>query len=192
MAVPLPEPLATCKRLGHKVFVNGDYNVNIVAIRNDIEPEPNAFDDVITVTYRNHNQWISFWWPATTDPGRYWLMKPMRVDGTAILKPGQYRSSHKLGLHKGKPALVQCGQLEIYRDNDRDATLDPVGPTRNGYWGINIHRAGKDSTQVDKWSAGCIVFKSSFHIESFLTICQHSAELYGDTFSLTLIKASDM
>ena len=192
MAVPLPEPLATCKRLGHRVFEHGDYNVNIVAIRNDIDATPNAFDDVITITYRLNNAWVSFWYPATTDPGRYWLMNPMRVEGCAILAPGQYRSSHQLGLHKGKPGLVQFGEVVVFRDSDGDAHLDPSGPTTSGHYGINVHRAGENSTQVDKWSAGCVVFKSSFHTDDFLTICEHSAELYGDTFSLTLIKASDM
>ena len=190
--LPLPEPLATCRRLGYKVFENGDYNVNIVCIRNDVDPEPNAFDDAITITYRLQNTWISFWYPATTDPGRYWLLNPMRTDGTAILKPGQYRGSHQLGLHKGKPALVQVGELEIYRDNDRDENLTPVGKTTKGFYGINVHRAGRDSYQVDKWSAGCMVFKSSYHIEDFLTICEHSAELYGDTFSLTLVTVSSI
>jgi hypothetical protein len=188
----LPEPLQTLERLGHAVFTRGDYNLNIVCVRNDLAPEPNAFDDVITITYRVQNKWHSIWYPATTDPGRYWLLHPMRLEGTAILVPGQYRGSHQIGLHKGKPGLVQVGELEIYRDNDRDEYLDPVGDTRRGYYGINVHRAGTNSTQVDKWSAGCMVFKSSYHCDELMTLCEQSSELYGDRFTVTLIKASDL
>jgi len=188
----LPEPLATVERLGHKAFTHGEYNVNIVAIRNDIYPEPNTFDDWITITYRLQKRWVCFWYPATTDPGLHWLLKPMRLDGCAVLKPGQYRGSHQFGLHKGKPALVQVGEVEIYRDGNRDEEMEPTGKVTKGYYGINVHRAGRDSDLVNKWSAGCMVFKSSHHADDFLTICEQSAELYGDTFTLTLIKASDM
>ena len=95
----IPEPLQTVRRLGHKVFV-GEYNVNIVAIRNDISPRVDAFDDFITITFKSQGKWVSYWYPGTTDPGLFYLQHPMKVSGTAILKEGQYRGSHKLGLQR--------------------------------------------------------------------------------------------
>ena len=45
----------------------------------------------------------------------------MNRSGVAILKPGQYRSSHKLRLHAGKYlALGQQKPVKVYRDSNRD------------------------------------------------------------------------
>ena len=41
--------------------------------------------------------------------------------GCAVLKPGQYRGSHKLRLHGGKYlALGQKKPVTVYRDNNRN------------------------------------------------------------------------
>lgn len=72
----------------------------------------------------------------------------MNPKGTAILAPGQYQSSHKIGLHRGKyKALVQHRPVTVYRDNNKDSKYD-LEPTKKdtGIFGINIHKAGQDST----------------------------------------------
>ena len=92
---------------GYKYFTgNGGqfpYDVNIVGVRNSKTKNrvTNAFDDLITVSYQDeNNEWQYHEFACTTDPGSYWTEKKLiNKDGTAILKPGQYRSSHKLGLH---------------------------------------------------------------------------------------------
>tara|TARA_R100000742_G_C4279126_1_gene102982 strand:- start:2314 stop:2889 length:576 start_codon:yes stop_codon:yes gene_type:complete len=188
----LPEPLQTVKRLGHKAFTVGEYNVNIVAIRNDITPQVNAFDDFITITFKSQGKWVSYWYPATTDPGLFYLQHPMKVSGTAILKEGQYRGSHKLGLHKGKPGLVQIKPVDVYRDGNRDEYHDPYGEIESSVIGLNVHRAGTNSVVVGRWSAGCVVFANEVHADDFLAICEESAKLYGDNFTLTLVKASEL
>jgi hypothetical protein len=117
----------------------------------------------------------------------------MRKEGVAVLKPGQYKSSHKLRLHQGKYlALGQQNPVTVYRDNNRDSKYDlNENNTQTGLFGINIHRAtgrsGKTSSRIDKWSAGCQVIASNDDWHEFLDICQIAREKWGNSFTYTLI-----
>ena len=85
----------------------------------------------------------------------------MNDKGVAILKPGQYRGSHTIGLHQGKyEALKQGGKVKVYRDANRDMNYDEK-VIQEGVFGINIHKAGANSTYVENWSEGCQVFSFS-------------------------------
>jgi len=76
----------------------------------------------------------------------------------------------------------------VYRDDNRDEILDMnPGSITEGMYGINIHKAGSASTQVDKWSAGCQVFSHSKDFEEFMSICYAAREKWGNSFSYTLI-----
>ena len=122
----------------------------------------------------------------------------MNEKGVAILKPGQYRGSHKLRLHAGKYlALGQQKPVKVYRDNNRDDKYDLLEENvHEGIYGINIHRAtsraGGKSTQVDKWSAGCQVIADNDDWHEFLDICQIAREKWGNSFTYTLIDSSDI
>jgi hypothetical protein len=157
------------------------FEVNIVGLRSD-STASNKFDDKLILFYFDGATWRGFEYPITTDPGTYWLKKPMNVDGTAILKTGQYQ--YKIGLHQGKyKALVQRGKVTVLRDYDRNAILDfNNGKETTGFFGINIHRATSTgtSTNVDKWSAGCQVFASSTDFEHFLNMVEQSVDKYGE------------
>ena len=90
---------------GYKYFTSKGYDVNIIGIRNsDTHGKvTNKFDDILTLSYRDLNgNWIYNEYKATTDPGSHWERNLLNKDGVAILKPGQYRGSHQLGLHQGK------------------------------------------------------------------------------------------
>ena len=95
---------ATMASKGYKYFTGGDYDVNIVGVRNSETKGrvTNAFDDCMTVSYKVDGEWNFHCFKCTTDPGSHWVENIMREEGVAILKPGQYRGSHKLGLHQGK------------------------------------------------------------------------------------------
>ena len=181
---------AELKRLGHVVFETGRYNLNIVGIRTK-NAKAGKFDDLMCVFFKDDtDQWVLKTWKCTTDPGVYWLQNPTRTAGTAILCPGQYRSSFTLGKHKGAyEALVQYKTLKVFRDNNKDEVLDYVNP-EDGFFGINIHRANsaKESVVVDKWSAGCQVFARPDSFEAFLNLYKKSAQLYGPTVTYTLIE----
>lgn len=173
--------------LDFKVFKR-PYELNIVGERKD-STVPNSFDDKIFVFWKNdNNKWEGKEYKSTTDPGTFWLKKPMNVNGTAILKAGQYIDTYKTGLHKGKPALVQNKPVTVIRDYDRNAILDfNNGKEYTGNFGINIHRAGKASTQVDQWSAGCQVFANESDFLEFLELVNRHKSLHGDKFTYTLI-----
>ncbi|HKE20093.1 MAG TPA: peptidoglycan-binding domain-containing protein [Kofleriaceae bacterium] len=187
--------LAAMTRKGH-VIATEPYRLNIVGVRHDL-PEPNRFDDFITVFFKDSGgSWTFKSYPATTDPGMYWLHNPTYVTGTAILAPGQYRDSHQLGLHRNTyTALVQRGPLTVIRDADKDDLLDFTGGDRiTGYFGINIHRASATGTTsvVDRYSAGCQVFASATDFARFLELCQRHSQLHGNKFTYTLLDEGDL
>lgn len=184
-----PALLLRLESKGYKIFEN-KWDLNLIGVRKK-NGTPNKFDDRIYVICKNDsNEWQEWSWAATTDPGTYWLTESMNKLGTAILKEGQWRGCWKLGLHRGeKPALVQVRPVTVYRDKDRDDQCDTDQGESTGLYGINIHRAGMNSSNVDKWSAGCQVFSKDADFEQFLVLCRKQVSAgYGDIFSYTLLK----
>jgi len=194
---------STVESKGYKYFTddnNKGYDVNIVGIRNDYTGRTvtNRFDDKITISYKIDNEWQYYEFDCTTDPGDDWVENILNEKGVAILKPGQYRGSHKLRLHQGKYlALGQKKDVTVYRDRNKDGVYDFDEATCDtGLFGINIHRAtsrtGKKSTYIDKWSAGCQVIPSNDDWHCFLDICQSAREIHGNSFSYTLLNSTDI
>ena len=195
--------METVEGKGYKYFhdnSNKGYDVNIIGIRNSETKGrvTNAFDDLLTVAYKKDDEWQYHEFNCTTDPGTHWVENILNEKGVAILKPGQYRGSHKLRLHGGKYlALGQKKEVTVYRDNDRDDKYDlDESKTDTGLFGINIHRAtsraGGKSTRVDKWSAGCQVIADNDDWHEFLDICQAAREIHGNSFSYTLLESKDI
>jgi len=194
----------TVKAKGYKWFEdnnNKGYDVNIVGVRNSETKGrvTNAFDDCITISYKVDGEWQFHCFQCTTDPGSAYMDNPILENtGCAILKPNQYRGSHKLRLHAGKYlALGQKKDVTVYRDNNRDDKYDlDESKTDTGLFGINIHRAtgraGGKSTRVDKWSAGCQVIADNDDWHEFLDICQAAREIHGNSFSYTLLESNDI
>lgn len=181
---------------GYAFFTNGVYNLNIIGIRNP-NLVANSFDDTMVVIYKFGGEWITKVYPITTDAGTYWLKNPLSNKGTAILVPNQYRGVYSIDLHNNKYiALCQRnGKVEVYRDNDKDLILDmDSAKIEKGMFGINIHRSNpfSESLKVDKFSAGCQVFKRVKDFNEFMEICQKSKALSGNSFTYTLIKESDL
>tara|TARA_Y100001958_G_scaffold122018_1_gene89259 strand:+ start:1671 stop:2279 length:609 start_codon:yes stop_codon:yes gene_type:complete len=185
---------------GHKYFHHGAYNVNIVGVRNAATGNEitNRFDDCMTVSYKDDNgDWHFNCWKCTTDPGKYWAKHLLNKDGVAILKEGQYRGSHMIGLHQGKyEALRQKGAVKVYRDKNMDDEYDLIEEdVQNGIFGINIHKAGSwksGSVQVDKWSAGCQVFSKEDDFYDFMNIMYKARDRWGNSFTYTLINSEDI
>lgn len=181
---------------GYAFFTQGNYNVNIIGVRNP-NLVANSFDDTMLCAYKVGGMWELKEWQITTDAGRYWLKHPMNAKGCALLVPNQYRGVYKLDLHLGK-YLALCqrnGEVEVYRDDNKDQILDFDNVTKEwGYFGINIHRSNPhtESTIVEKWSAGCQVFKKIDDYNEFLEICGRASKEWGNAFTYTLLKEEDL
>lgn len=201
--------ISALKKKGHLVFENDtkNYNLNIVGIR-CAELKPNSFNDLICVFWKYMGVWTIRVFPATTDPGIYWLKNPENKMGTAIVKEGQYQNVWQIGLHQGKyKALVQIRGIDIIRDNNRDDVLDYNSAIfEKSICGINCHRANENgkSIQVDKWSAGCQVLQNReifnpenqsvkvFEFDYFMELCERAKAEFGNSFTYTLINEKDI
>jgi hypothetical protein len=181
------------------VFFDGNkkLNVNLIGIRRD-NAGTNKFDDFLVMIYKDKNlKEICKVYPITTDPGEHWLENPINPKGTAVLVPGQYRGTWKLGKHQNKyGALVQAKPVKVWRDNNKDNIIDYQGfnTINEGYFGINIHRSNPydKSYLVEKWSAGCQVFSSVKDYDEFMDVCKLSASVYGNSFTYTLLTEQEI
>ena len=186
---------------GYAFFENGDYNLNIIGVRNE-SGDASKFDDFITVMFKQDGEWVCDMYPVTTEPGTSILKMPIREvrhKGTAILQPDQYRSTYKIGWHgnrqRGHTALIQRGgKVKVWRDNNRDSKPDYHGPEEEGWFGINIHKHRGSDARVNTGgvSAGCQVFKSSRDFHDFMEVCEEAAERWGNSFTYTLINEGDI
>lgn len=183
------------KAKGYKYFENGDYNVNIIGIRNNLPGKKvtNVFDDWLSISFKVNGVWQFYIWNATTDPGKAPQLLGNNGTGTARVVPGQYPGSHFIRKHQGKyDALCQKGHLRLYRDANKDLIYDESKITDSYNDGINIHKAGRDSTWIDHWSHGCQVFKRVMDFDAFMKICYTAAKIHGNSFTYTLIESKDI
>lgn len=184
------------KKKGYAFFTKEDYNLNIIGIRAKGRRITNTFNDFLVLIYNNgNNKNIKYIYPITTDAGAPYMKKPINDAGCAVLVPGQYRGCYQLGLHRNKyKALVQRKPVKVYRDNNKNDVYDfEPKSIETGLFGINIHKAGDNSIQVDKWSAGCQVFKTQKDFDSFIRLCKKQIKNgLGKTFTYTLIKEEDL
>jgi hypothetical protein len=174
--------------------INKGFDINIVGVRTSSTGQvvTNVFDDYLTLSYKENGQWKFHSWPATTDPGKKGVMEYHNAAGVARLVEGQYRGSHTIRLHQGKyEALGQSKNVKVYRDANRDMVYNE-SKIDEGVFGINIHKAGADSTYVENWSEGCQVFKKSADFEEFMKICRKARDIHGNSFTYTLIESSDI
>jgi hypothetical protein len=177
---------------------NKGFDVNIVGVRNNApsvaDKVTNVFDDFITVSFKNAKGiWEFYCWSATTDPGKKGVMQFHNNKGVARLVPGQYRSVWSIDKHQGKyDALCQRnGEVKVWRDANKNLTFEEVLMDM-GMFGINIHKAGQDSTWVENWSEGCSVFKRVKDFDEFMKICKKAAKIHGNKFTYTLIESTDI
>ena len=174
------------------------YDVNIVGVRNNspsvADKVTNVFDDCLTVSFLDEKGQEQFYcWFATTDPGKKGVQQFHNKKGVARLVPGQYRGVYSIDKHQGKySALCQrLGNVTVWRDANRDLIFEEK-VTDTGMFGINIHKAGQDSTWVENWSEGCQVFKRVKDFDVFMSICKKASKIHGNKFSYTLIESTDI
>lgn len=199
---------------GYVIF-NDYYKMNIVGIRRIVPGVVNEFDDLICTFFfvpskipwlgnppvevfqdKISEKFIVFsQFPATTEPGKPFMLKPINPKGTAILVEGQYHS-YKIDKHNGKyDALCQrLSTVEVWRDNNKDLNYD-FKVKEKGMFGINIHRASKWAILrwIDSNSAGCQVIQSPKHFEDlFMSWAYVHRNMHGNSFTYTLINEKDL
>ena len=192
---------AAVKSKGYVWFedtANKTYDVNIVGVRNNnsliADKVTNLFDDCITISFKDEtSNWQFYCWSGTCDPGKKGVMEYHNKKGVARLVPGQYRGVWSIDKHQGKyEALCQRnGNVTVWRDSNRDLVFEEK-ITDTGIFGINIHKAGQDSTWVENWSEGCQVFKRVKDFDIFMSICKKASKIHGNKFSYTLLESTDI
>jgi hypothetical protein len=176
------------KGKGYVIYTK-PYQLNIVGRRSK-NTIPNKFDDKMFVFWKNDdNDWEGKEYNITTDPATYFLQNPLSNLGSAILKEGQYVDSYGIGMHRNSyEAVVQKKPVVVYRDYNRDAILDwNNGREETGLFGINLHKAGANTADIGKYSAGCQVFANVSDFEEFMNLARKHKQLHGNTFTYTLI-----
>ena len=192
-----PKVIEASRKKGYTIFEQDDkpFNLNLIAVRSD-NAIPNIFNDWFYICWKFKGKWSEFSFPVTCDAGLYWLNNPMNKLGTAIVKEGQYKGLWKTGLHKSRYfALVQKNPITIIRDYNKNNVLDyNSGVTEKGLFGINHHRANPnwESKKIEKWSAGCIVNPNPKIFEIEMEIFREAAAIWGNSFTFTLLKQSDL
>lgn len=153
------------------------------------EDAPNVFDDK-GYLFRGE-QFIKVF-PMTTNAGVPYLqggfLKYNKV-GVAHVKANEwYHDLWAYGLHHGKmPALVQVGNILIFRDGDMDVHAEEIGKVIKGLFGINFHSTKYDFTyhvvtpRVGEWSAGCQVVNDT---ETYLMIINMIKNQHRITYCL--------
>lgn len=183
---------------GYKWFEEGDFNLNLIGIRNSDTGDTvtNAFDDTFFIAYRDAGKWKIHNYACTTDPGAHWQQSPINPGGTASLVPNQYRSTWRIDLHQGLyKALKQFKAVDTYRDKNKDLKYTRhIEDITNGIYGINIHRASATgvSNRVDKWSAGCQVIADSADFANLMYLAHVAEKKYGNSFTYTLLESKDI
>lgn len=162
--------------------------INIVGFRSK-EQVPDKFNDYLAVYLAKSGGVFEYdCWPITTMPGIPWLRTPMNRKGTAVLVPGQYRNSYRIGLYHGYRALRQVGPVRVFRDNNLDGEADMENVSiEEGFFGIHIHRAGLWSKIVGVSSAGCQVFQRRRDFDEFMSFCEEASTFHKNSFSYTLL-----
>ena len=175
---------------------NKGFDVNIVGVRNSEAGKKvtNIFDDNLTLSFKDETgAWQFYSWMNTTDPGKKGVQQFHNKKGVARLVPNQYRGVWSIDKHQGKyDALCQRnGNVKVWRDANKDLIFEEK-VVDEGMFGINIHKAGQDSTWVENWSEGCSVFKRVKDFDVFMKICKAAAKIHGNKFTYTLIESTDI
>jgi lysozyme family protein len=138
---------------------------------------PNQFNDlrvVIRCTAAGVPKIVGQW-QATTEPSRYWTLRPMNPGGAARIAFGQWKCWNIGTHHNSHEALVQTAPLTVYRDKNKDySRLDDVQDT--GLFGINQHW-GYDLPKNDlgNSSAGCLVGRMKKGHREFMALIKQDA-----------------
>jgi len=156
---PTIEEIHKVMRQSDMVVFERPFDVTLGGIRTK-DNASNKFNDWLFASmFTSKGGIISVVCEGTTDAGLYYRLKPMHIDGTAIIQHGvQHRGAYtymKKGGHNGQEAFRQTGKMKYWRDADRDKYLEFDGPEEEAIYNTNGHDMGTVGNDVNNWSAGC-------------------------------------
>ncbi|MEB3214473.1 MAG: hypothetical protein VKL39_24205, partial [Leptolyngbyaceae bacterium] len=203
---------AVMAKKGYAFFEAGDYNLNIIAIReNDLFE--NTFSDKLLVPYKVNGQWQILelnWTTIAGTLGRGGEKNPLTgretgtgVDGVAVIVEGQYRRALQWKSNGWRYPFVrylhQIQPFNYYRDNNRDGkiTRDKI---YSGIYQTHLHPMsprGVLSAFVNfwgaAWSQGCMgAPEPEFRkLDRLITQAIKARPDLGNVFTLTLLHRND-
>lgn len=197
-----------CQKLGYAFFENGDFNLNLIAVReNDVFE--NTFSDTLNIVYKENGIWKLEKYNWTTLAGTLGVggeQNPLTasqtgtgVSGTAVIVEGQYRgvfrfvdSNNYNTLWLQYPYFDQIKNMNYYRDNDKNGIISR-GRIYQGNYKTNLHRMtnnGVISRFVNYWnvgwSQGCNGCPEP-DFKKIVDLVRKAVVLYGNVFSYTLL-----
>jgi|GEM_PF-1006893 len=156
-----------------KGWKDGKY---LILVRSN-EDEYNKFDDkAYLVDVVTGIPFFKNVYPCTTNAGSQGLKRfetYQKLGCAVALSDTIVYNSHVYGLH-GKsqyPAYVQTFKGEQFpytRDNDKDDKAENYGKVYTDRIGMNIHKAGFDTQDINGNSTACFVFKRSNDFNKFM------------------------
>lgn len=196
---------------GFKFFINGDYNLNIIAIRED-DIFDNRFTDTLVVAYKVNGFWQFLKIKWTTLAGLYGFggeQNPLTkwqtgtdLDGVAIISDEyQYLGAFEYVNKPKQPYpfkeyLEQIKPLNYWRDNNRNGKIDRTQETfRTGNYKTHIHAMSPKGTDGEyigfvgsmPWSQGC-QGTPDIHFQKFMDLIKKAIPIWGTKFSYTVIR----
>lgn len=191
-------------------FEQGDYNLNIVAIReNDVFE--NTFSDTLHLAYKEGGVWKLITTPWTTlagTLGRGGEQSPLTgtgtgtgVSGVAIIVPSQYRRVFKFVDNYWQwlayPFFQQIGNMQYWRDNNKNGVIDK-GKIYVGNYATNLHRMGNNgvqktwvNSQWEWWSQGCNG-SCEPDFKKILAPTREAVKKWGNIFSYTMLERAQI
>jgi hypothetical protein len=165
-------------------FSRGTNTYNVLFIEDftrDWKPQKgrlDAWDDVAIVWQCEHSgnaRIIEEFYQVTVEPGRHYTDSPVNIDGAARIKiPGQYKAWQR-GLHgSGSTAhegFRQEAPIRITRDKNKDG-LRTGDKEMDGVFYCNWHTTSNAPSTIQRWSAGCSVFRYPSEFRKFRGILE--------------------
>jgi len=197
---------------GYAFFERGDFNLNLIAIREN-EVFDNTFADTLHIVYKDKGVWQNRAFKFTTLAGTLGFggeQSPLTaqqtgtgVDGTAVIVEGQYRSALRLitdGVrYPFTTYLAQVRPFVYLRDNDRNGFITRNAVRQTGNFFTHWHAMSPENTKSDQvnfthsaWSQGCMGTDAETWFGQIVPLLLRGAQAYGALFTMTLLNRNDL
>lgn len=139
-------------------------------------------DSIIVIKYNEETKKdeILDAYSSTTEPSRWYTLNPMNQAGAARMAFGSYKDVYTFGVHGVKArhkALIQCGNLTVCRDLNKDFSRVGDRMYTGSHFAVNLHAAVGSpdfDDSIGLYSAGCQVIRLYEQQKIFMKLCRAS------------------